>query len=75
MAGTVKGGKAAAKTNKARHGKDFYARIGTTGGKNSKNGGFASYRECHCELIENVHYYQQCAGKKGGTISKRGSKW
>ena len=30
MAGTQKGGKAAAETNKTRHGSDFYARIGAT---------------------------------------------
>lgn len=71
MPGTVDGGRQAAATNKERHGDDFYKRIGSIGGKNSKNGGFASYRECHCELIENVHFYQQCAGKKGGTVSRR----
>jgi hypothetical protein len=33
MAGTAKGGKLAAKTNKTKHGTDFYARIGAMGGK------------------------------------------
>jgi hypothetical protein len=71
MSGTLNGGKAAATTNKKRHGADFYARIGAIGGRNSNNGGFASYQFCNCDLIEEVHYKQQCAGKKGGRISKR----
>ena len=45
MAGTKDGGKAAAKTNKTRHGKDFYARIGAKGGKNGNTGGFAANRD------------------------------
>ncbi len=45
MAGTRKGGVAAAKTNKDRHGKDFYARIGAKGGRNGRTGGFAADRE------------------------------
>ena len=32
MAGTKAGGKAAAATNKAKYGKDFYANIGAKGG-------------------------------------------
>ena len=75
IAGTVQGGKAAAAINKARHGKDFYSKIGIIGGKNSKNGGFAHNKECSCELIKGKHYIRQCAGKKGGSISKKGSKW
>lgn len=42
MAGTKAGGLKAGKTNKERHGEDFYKRIGQIGGKLSKNGGFAS---------------------------------
>ena len=45
MAGTKKGGVAAAQTNKTRHGKDFYARIGAKGGKLGTTGGFAANRE------------------------------
>lgn len=60
MAGTVKGGRAAAKTNKTRHGKDFYARIGAKGGKNGRTGGFAADREL-----------ARKAGAKGGSISRR----
>lgn len=36
MAGTVEGGKKAAKTNQEKHGKDFNKRIGAKGGKAGK---------------------------------------
>lgn len=42
MAGTLEGGRKAAKTNIAKYGKDFYARIGAKGGRNGHTGGFAS---------------------------------
>lgn len=63
MAGTLDGGKAAAITNKKRYGKDFYATIGSKGGKNKCGGmkGFALNRE-----------RARIAGKKGGKISRRG---
>lgn len=61
MAGTIEGGKKAAKTNKELHGEDFYARIGAKGGKNGHTGGFAANREL-----------ASLAGRKGGQISKRG---
>jgi uncharacterized protein len=60
MSGTVKGGQMAAKTNKTRHGKDFYARIGAMGGKKGTTGGFYANREL-----------ARAAGKKGGLISRR----
>lgn len=60
MAGTVDGGRRAAAKNRARHGKDFYARIGAIGGKKGKTGGFAANRELARE-----------AGRKGGRISRR----
>lgn len=60
MAGTKEGGKKAAATNKARHGKDFYARIGAKGGKLGTTGGFAANREL-----------ARIAGAKGGRISRR----
>jgi len=62
MAGTEAGGKAAAKTNKKRHGDDFYKRIGAKGGRNGNTGGFAANREL-----------ARTAGAKGGRISKRGA--
>ena len=63
MAGTVAGGKAAAVTNKARYGADFYARIGAKGGKMGHTGGFAANREL-----------ARKAGAKGGRISRRTKK-
>lgn len=61
MAGTVIGGKKAAKTNKKKHGDNFYAEIGRKGGKNGHTGGFAANPQLAKE-----------AGRKGGKISKRG---
>lgn len=61
MAGTKEGGKKAAATNKARHGADFYARIGRKGGQNGTTGGFAANPEL-----------AKIAGRKGGRISRRG---
>ena len=72
MAGTLSGGRKAAKTNIKKHGKDFYANIGRLGGKAGNTGGFASGKLCKCELIKEEHAYQRCAGKKGGAKSKRG---
>lgn len=60
MAGTKAGGQKAALTNKVRHGKDFYARIGAAGGKKGTTGGFAANREL-----------ARVAGAKGGRISRR----
>ncbi len=61
MAGTVKGGKAAAQTNKQRHGKEFYARIGRIGGQKGTTGGFAADRDL-----------ARKAGAIGGKKSRRG---
>lgn len=72
MAGTVQGGKAAAITNKTKYGEDFYVRIGAKGGKASGSGGFASPLLCDCEYKEDLHKKAECAGAKGGTISRRG---
>ena len=60
MAGTKAGGMKAAATNKTRHGKDFYAKIGAKGGKIGTTGGFAANREL-----------ARLAGAKGGRISRR----
>lgn len=60
MPGTKKGGLQAARTNKTRHGRDFYARIGRAGGRKSRGGGFAANREL-----------ASIAGRKGGKISRR----
>ena len=61
MAGSREGGLKAAQTNKERFGKDWYARIGSIGGKNGHTGGFAANPEL-----------ARIAGSKGGKISKRG---
>ncbi len=60
MAGTKAGGKAAATTNRTKHGQDFYARIGAMGGKKGRTGGFYANREL-----------ARSAGAKGGRISRR----
>jgi|SRR4051794_26884603 hypothetical protein len=60
MAGTVDGGKAAAKTNIEKYGKDFYRRIGAIGGRKGRTGGFFANREL-----------ARTAGAKGGRISRR----
>ena len=63
MAGTKAGGKAAAATNKAKYGSDFYAKIGAKGGVIGKTGGFYANRELARE-----------AGRRGGRISRRTKK-
>lgn len=62
MAGTKAGGQRAAATNKAKYGKDFYAKIGAQGGKLGRTGGFYANREL-----------ARTAGAKGGRISRRTS--
>lgn len=59
MAGTVEGGKLAAKKNLERD-PDFYKRIGSIGGKNGHTGGFAANPEL-----------ARIAGAKGGKKSRR----
>lgn len=63
MAGTKAGGQAAAATNKAKYGPDFYARIGAAGGKKGRTGGFFANRELARE-----------AGRAGGRVSRRTKK-
>ena len=60
MVGTLAGGRKAAKTNKLKYGKDFYARIGAKGGRNGHTGGFAANPEL-----------AKIAGSLGGKKSKR----
>lgn len=61
MSGTREGGLRAAKTNTARYGKDFYAKIGQKGGQKGTTGGFAANPEL-----------ARKAGAKGGSHSSRG---
>lgn len=63
MAGTKIGGMKAAATNKAKHGSDFYAKIGAKGGKNGHTGGFAANPDL-----------ARRAGALGGKISRRRPK-
>ena len=58
MAGTFKGGRKAAATNKQRYGEDFFRTIGKKGGEISHGGGF-TYN----------HELAVSAGTKGGIIS------
>lgn len=60
MAGTRQGGIKAAAVIKAKHGYDFYAKIGAKGGANGNTGGFAANPAL-----------ARIAGAKGGKISKR----
>lgn len=61
MAGTTQGGKRAAETNKLRYGKNFYARIGSVGGKRGRTGGF---------YVNKITAMR--AGHIGGCRSKKG---
>lgn len=63
MSGTKIGGQAAATTNKKKYGSDFYAKIGSKGGKLGHTGGFFANREL-----------ARAAGARGGRISRRTKK-
>lgn len=60
MAGTPRGGRKAAATNKMRYGAQFYETIGRMGGRKSRGGGFAHNPEL-----------ARVAGQKGGKASRR----
>jgi general stress protein YciG len=60
MAGTARGGRKAAATNKMRYGANFYESIGALGGRKSRGGGFA----------KNPNLARE-AGRKGGMASRR----
>ena len=70
MAGTLEGGRKAAATNKKLHGKDFYKRLGSLGGKKGTTGGFASNKVGADGLTGKER--AKLAGMKGGKMSKRG---
>lgn len=70
MSGTLEGGRKAAATNKAKYGKEFYANIGRKGGHNGHKGGFAAETVGKDGLTGPER--AKLAGRKGGTISKRG---
>lgn len=60
MAGTQRGGRKAAATNKQRYGANFYETIGALGGRKSRGGGFA----------KNPNLARE-AGRRGGMASRR----
>lgn len=70
MVGTKAGGLKAARTNRARYGKDFYRIQGAKGGANGHTGGFASDKIGSDGL--NGYQRARIAGQKGGRISRRG---
>lgn len=72
MPGTKAGGQKAAKVNIEKYGKDFYRNIGRIGGRNSKNGGFASNKVGKDGLTGAER--AKIAGTKGGRISRRGRR-
>ena len=63
MAGSKEGGLKAVKSTKARHGDDFYKKIGQIGGRNGHTGGFYANPKL-----------ARIAGKKGGLISQINSE-
>lgn len=63
MAGNKSGGLKTAVTNKQRYGENYYAEIGSKGGKLGRTGGFFVHRDL-----------ARIAGAKGGRISKRRKK-
>ena len=70
MAGTLAGGRKARDTNYREHGKDFYKRIGSLGGKVSSTGGFASKKVGKDGLTGRER--AKLAGAIGGFKSRRG---
>lgn len=70
MAGTPKGGAAAAQTNKQKYGADFYAKIGSEGGRKGRTGGFASDKVGEDGLTGRER--ARVMGARGGKISRRG---
>ena len=64
MAGSVEGGRKAAKTNLKLHGKDFYRIIGSKGGQAGHTGGFAASAE-----------RARWAGQLGGKTSRVGRRY
>lgn len=69
MAGTKIGGLKAAKTNKKKYGKGFYAIIGAKGGANGHTGGFGSAKRGSDGLTGRER--ARIAGIKGGRKSSR----
>jgi general stress protein YciG len=60
VSGTIDGSRRAAETSKARHGADWFKRIGQLGGQISRGGGFAKNPEL-----------ARTAGSKGGKATRK----
>ena len=73
MSGNYIGGRKAAKTTKQRKGDDFYQEIGAKGGKAKVPKGFAIDTRGLIEKLMRVPNRASVAGRKGGSISKRGA--
>ncbi|MYB40113.1 hypothetical protein F4X86_02455 [Candidatus Saccharibacteria bacterium] len=70
MSGNSDGGRLAAATIRAKHGRDFYVKIGQLGGRKSRNGGFASPKVGKDGLTGAQR--AKLAGARGGAKSRRG---
>lgn len=44
---------------------------GSKGGAASNTGGFADKSTCYCQEVPYHHFKAQCAGSKGGRVSRR----
>lgn len=75
MAGTVAGGKLAAKKNKELYGEDYYARIGKTGGRKGRGSGYGGGFSANKVGIDGLTGRERAraAGALGGSISRRGA--
>lgn len=72
MSGPAAGGAKAAEKNRAKHGPDFYKRIGALGGRAGKTGKFAFAKVGPDGMTGRQRAL--VAGAVGGRLSKRPSK-
>lgn len=73
MPGNKIGGLKAATKNLAKD-PDYYKKLGHRGGIKGHTGGFYDKKECNCPEFSFTHTKPMCAGKRGGTKSRRTSK-
>lgn len=74
MAGSRQGGLRAASTNKTRYGADFYKVVDSAGGRHTGRKGFAIDNRTWFQRLLRKPKRQVIAGRKGGTVSRRGPK-
>lgn len=72
MPQTKEGAAKAAATNRAKYGDDYFARIGRLGGSTESQ--FKTFRGTNLKGFATNHAVAVKAGRKGGRISRRGSK-